>query len=1005
MNPNKAPDDATSRQPENTARSAWLNPRRFRFWALIAVVLYTLAGFFLAPLLVSKLAIDGVRDATGRELVIGKVRINPYVLSADVENLELRDPDGETLFALSHFRANFQLSSLFRWAWTFREIRLDAPHLRYERFAPGDDRFTRLLADIERLDTAPPAPNEEPAALPRLLISDLQLNEGRLDVRDHVPGETVVLQAGPVTVDIRELNTLPDRSGQQSVEIRLAEDAAILWQGSLTLAPLASAGQLTLRNLPLDPVGPYLDSVIDLATFAARLSLRTDYRIEADPDGDIAVELSGLETDLEDLAITGFEPAERILEIGAVRTRDGRVAYPAQAIDAGRIDITGLAAALQLDAAGAPRLLQLLRPVADTVESTAPGNAAPETPWRISASALNVERARLELEDRGTEPAAALTVVGLDLALSNIDNNPDTTMPLSVAADLDGGGALGLEGNLVALPAAAFEGRATVTAVPLALAQPYLERFAAIAIENGALGAEFELVLNPAGAVRAEGSAGIDDLALSDTVENKPLLSWKRLAIDRFQADTEATRVEVSRVGLTEPFGRIQVREDRSTNLSQLAVTDDTATADDVAPIDAAADDESAPPWTVVVGMVAFDDGGMDFSDLSLPLPFAVQIAGLNGAVTSIDAGSTEPAAVRLEGQVGDYGLARIEGEIRVFDPLAGTDITMEFRNLLMSELSPYSIEFAGRQIDEGKLNLDLEYVIENSQMAGQNEIVLSDLVLGAKVESPNAVSLPLDLAVALLKDSNGVIDIDLPVEGNVDDPEFRIGGVIWKAFTSLITKIVTAPFKLLGNLVGGDDEDLGQFEFLAGRADLTPPELEKVARLTEALQQRPQIRLEITGVWDSALDTPSLQFSRLRDTVLQRLGREPDGSGADGSDDMLAAEFRGVLEDLHRERFPDTDLETIRAAHRAPPADDPEGEPSLDQLAYAADLRDRLLASEPVGANELRELAQARAVAIRDAFLATGGLGEDRMSLAEPVAVESEDDEWVVLELGVAAP
>ncbi|MEJ2384680.1 MAG: hypothetical protein P8Y54_09810, partial [Xanthomonadales bacterium] len=280
-----------------------------------------------------------------------------------------------------------------------------------------------------------------------------------------------------------------------------------------------------------------------------------------------------------------------------------------------------------------------------------------------------------------------------------------------------------------------------------------------------------------------------------------------------------------------------------------------------------------------------------------------------------------------------------------------------------------------------------------------------SDLVLGAEVESPNAVSLPLDLAVALLKDSNGVIDIDLPVEGDIGDPEFRIGGVIWKAFTSLLTKIVTAPFALLGNLVGAGAEDFGQFEFLAGRTDLTPPELEKIAKLSEALQQRPQLVVEIGGVYDAAVDTPMLQFFRLRETVWERLGREADESSDESSDDMLAAEYRGVLENLHRERFPDTELETIRAAHRSVPADDPEAEPRFDELAYAADLRDRLLESEPVGAAELNALAQARATAIRDAFLATGVLSEERLRLVEPAAVESEDDEWVALELAVAVP
>ena len=328
--------------------------------------------------------------------------------------------------------------------------------------------------------------------------------------------------------------------------------------------------------------------------------------------------------------------------------------------------------------------------------------------------------------------------------------------------------------------------------------------------------------------------------------------------------------------------------------------------------------------------------------------------------------------------------------------------MTVEFRNLLMPQLSPYTVQFAGREIDEGKLDLDLRFAIDQAQLHGQNSIVLSDLVLGAKVDHPDAASLPLWLAVALLKDSNGVIDIDLPVEGNINDPEFQIGGVVWQAISGLITKIVSAPFRLLGGLIGLDSEDLGQFEFLAGRADLTPPEIEKIAQLEEALQQRPELVVEVSGVTNPEIDVPALKYIRLRDTARARLGEE--GNGGDSEFVMLDAEIRNVIETLFVERFPDITLEAVKSGHTGPLADDPVGEPALDELAYAADLVDRLLASEVVGEQDLTQLAHARAEAIRTAFLATGQFDESRIVMAEPKQVESEDGEWVKLELGVVS-
>ncbi len=206
----------------------------------------------------------------------------------------------------------------------------------------------------------------------------------------------------------------------------------------------------------------------------------------------------------------------------------------------------------------------------------------------------------------------------------------------------------------------------------------------------------------------------------------------------------------------------------------------------------------------------------------------------------------------------------------------------------------------------------------------------------------------------------------------------------------------------MLGSLIGIDTEDLGQFEFLAGRADLTPPEMEKVVQLQQALQQRPELSVEIPPVFDPRIDIPALRFEQLKGAVIERLG-SGDGD-PEGEFRMLNDRVRGILEDLLVERHPEVTLESVKQAYLAPPAGDPDGKPVLDELAYAAELRDRLLASETIGQDELAALASARADSVRQAFLASGEFDTARVVLAEPVQTESEDDEWVVMELGVAS-
>jgi hypothetical protein len=694
------------------------------------------------------------------------------------------------------------------------------------------------------------------------------------------------------------------------------------------------------------------------------------------------------------MRISGLQPSSEFLAFERLALAGGSARYPEMELAIADITLSRPVLDAWVDADGQPGLLQLLPEADEAAPSSTDPN--PQTSPLINVGQLRIEEGRVVLSDRGLEPAVSTEMTDLALTLDGIDNRDGTEMPLNLSFGLGETGTVAFDGSVVALPEVSAAGRLEMNSLPLTMAKAYVEEVLTVSLQGGTMSAAADVALTPEGTVQATGTLAFNELEVFDTRNEESLLAWNEMAIDRWEFDSGTNHLGISSLRFDQPYGRIRINEDRSTNLDGLVRETPPAAA---AP---EAGEPGAPAISFLVGGIAVDEGSMDFADLSLPLPFATRIAGLGGTISTIDSRSAEPANIRLEGKVDDYGLARIQGAMLLTDPVTSTDVSVEFRNLLLRNLSPYSVAFAGREIDEGKLDLDLEYVIDGGRLKGDNAVVLSDLVLGRKVDHPDAVSLPLDLAVALLKNSEGVIDVQLPVEGDINDPEFRIGGVVWQAFTNLLTKIVTAPFRLLGNLVGIDSEDFGQFEFLAGRADLTPPELERIAKIQEALAKRPELGLEIAGVFDPAIDGPALQYLQFRQTVLERLGRDPVEQGSAG--EMLDEEILSALEELYEERFPGQPLDELKAAHTAPPDGDPEGKPVLDALAYAGDLRDRLVAAVPVGPEQLAALGRERAQSVADAFLA-GGLEPARVALAEPEAVESEDDEWVVMELGVATP
>ena len=970
-------------------QAKWLSYKRKRFWAISLVLLYTLFGFFGVPALVNKLVADKVREDLGREAAFAKVQFNPYVLSLRANGFELNDTDGVKLAGFEELFINFQLSSLFQWTWTFREARLDGFYFHFERFAPGDTRLSRLMASAAA--SAPAAEPTETAAagLPRLLIHDLSLTGGIMEFRDHVPESLVELKIGPVNVAIQELNTLPDRFGQQSVIITLPGGATLGWQGSISLAPLESEGELTIENSNLDQTIAYLEAFLPLKSIAATFSIRTHYRINTLNDGTMDIELNGLEFNLADVAVAGLTPSTEFLVLPSLSMLGGTLRYPENELNFSNVHIADPVLSTWLGEDGRLNLLDLA-PKQDSSKSAPDPDARA---WKLGIAEFTLEGGKVAFSDQSISPPGGLNLTGLQLTVSDIGIDAGRSMPVSLAGTLVEGGDFDFEGELIALPRFSLNGRTQVREIPLVLGQPYVEQKLNMLIEHGALSSQSELSMEAGETFKLTGSLEVAGLKIQDTRENKALVGWEQLEIDRFELDVPAKNLQLSRVLFKQPYGRFVVNQDRSTNLAGLVIAEARA--------DSQVAGQSDPAWSIVVGGIGVNDGSLDFSDLSLPLKFATRVSDMDGTISTIDSTSSEPASIRLEGQVNEYGMARIDGSMSVFDPIWHTDVTVEFRNLLMSSLSPYTAQFAGREIDQGKLDLDLGYFIEKGQLQGQNRIVLRDLVLGAEVDHPDAASLPLGLAVALLKDSNGVIDIDLPVEGNINDPEFQIDGVVMKAISGLITRIVSAPFRLLGALIGIDSEDLGQFQFLAGRSDLTPPELEKISQLQQALQQRPELGIEISGPFDPVIDAPRMRYFRLRDIVMTRLGREV--AEQDEEIEMLDQEIRSILESLFTERFPNLSLATLKTTHTVSPPGDPEGKAVLDALAYSADLRDRLLASEVIRSTDLEDLANARALAIRSAFLASGEYDEDRIVIAKPVKIPSEDAEWVVTELGIS--
>lgn len=641
-------------------------------------------------------------------------------------------------------------------------------------------------------------------------------------------------------------------------------------------------------------------------------------------------------------------------------------------------------------------------------------DSAPEEEEPTSLPALQVEEVRVEgaalrfadnlsggsasSDDKPSRVTLGLRDLGLSVDAFTLKEG--ASFPVRLDGQVEGGGVLGFDGTLQLLPGLDLEGEARIDDLGLAQAEPYLRQFAGARIDSGALNLDGRMRTDAQEPFAFQGAAGVQALHIDDGSDEEPLIGWDSIRSEQLDLSLDSRQLSTAPISVDGIAGRVVIHEDRTTNFGRLMVNDTASPANE--PEKAEPSDKAAEPFGVNIEGINFTDGALRFADNSLPLPFSTSIHSLGGQVSTLSSASAQPAQVDLEGQVADYGLARIGGSIHAWHPLRETDLALTFRNLEIPEYSPYTVQFAGRRIAGGTMDLDLEYRINDKQLDGRNNLVLRDLELGEKMASSEAMDLPLDLAIALLEDGDGVINLDLPVSGDVGQPEFDIGKVVRQALNATLASVVESPFRFLAGLVGADSEELGRIEFAEGRSDLTPPQRERVAKLRDALNQRPQLVLELAGPFNRTVDGPRLQ----RDKALEALGQRLAEAGREVADPSLTAEStQDVVETMYTTHYPDSDLQQVRERFTEG-QDGASDEAGFDALAYRNHLAERVTAAQSVTDADLNALADARASAVREALVNAdddNGIAADRVRILDPEAVEGEDAE-VTMEVGIAA-
>jgi hypothetical protein len=987
--------------------------KKLSITVLILLAIYALAGFFVVPAILKPKLIATLQETTHRSVQIGSVSTNPFALSLSIKDFELKDRDSAVLVSFKKLYINYEIRSLFTHATVFSAFRLDTPFVAVRIMPDGKTSVNDLLQgrtpDTSSADTSHSA----------LVIDDFSIAQGTIRYQDMARPRPLTRMIDSLDLSLKNFTTIPRESGEYEFEAMTRQNERLHWHGTMSVTPLRSSGQLEITKVRLTNLWEFMNDRLKFGVQSGTLDFRGRYDLDlSNPTTRFALREGSV--GIHNLVLTAPEDSLPPVSVPNGSVEGITFDYPSRALTIGAIQMEGGSLRTAYLADGTMTIQELLTPLPD------PRDTIPSS-MTVVIRKLTTKGVTFTLLDKMLEPEAPFTLENLALSLDNFTYGTRGTANIAATAVPNGAGSVRATGTLSMEPRKA-DLDIQVTGMPLRSLQPYAERYSRAQLVDGTVSLNGKMNYAAQGKrtlFRYRGRASSDGGRITDPVLKQDLTRWARLDLRRVEYTLDPPTLSITEIVATRPYLRVIVGPDRRLNIQNAmatgggsggaqAETPDSAAAtpvmkDSVTPSpvtkkSAAAppvmkDSATAPPGTknsTVVAAVVKDsltstlttittitviDGSMNFTDLTLTPNFSTGIQSLNGTVRGLSSAQLARADVDLAGKVDTYAPVTIKGQINPLSDEAYTDILMKFEGMDLTTYSPYFTKFGGYRIDRGKLSLDLHYKLNKRYLEAENKIVINQLTLGEKVDGPDVTSLPVKLCIALLKDSHGDIDMDIPVNGSIDDPDFSFFPIILKALLNLLWKIVTAPFALIGALFGGG-EDLDHVGFALGLDSLSQDQASKLATVAKGLTERPGLHLDIRGTVSDSLDGQVLAL----EAVLRKV--RPSGSGP-----WTRQEEERMLE-VYKQTFGVDAAQLVSGE---------ESETRKQQIIAAA--RQRLAASMPPSENTLHDLARRRAESVMRILTTQHGVDPARLFLQEVKGNVAPVDGLIPTELSLTAP
>jgi uncharacterized protein involved in outer membrane biogenesis len=912
-----------------------------------------------------------------------------------LKDFEALDEKGLSLVKLTELDIHIASFEPFSKKLHLAKIYFHPFQLNLRRDKGGRINLTSLPA-IRRMASSPPGQGkgERPLAV---TIDEIEVKNGRLSFTDFSLEEPFTTTIDPIDATVKHFANKPDSKASLKISAHTGNGAALDLSGEFSIQPVRVSGKLHLRDMPLDSFSPYFQKRILFKVDKALLDLDTDYRW-ANVQGNLGMALSHLSASLKSLKLRKENEGEPFVRIPSLSVSDVDFDLAEMDLTIPKLVSREGEISIKRNQNGEFNLQNLFPSPAKEGPVTQAQGHTEKTSWHVKLKEGLFEGYTVLVSDRKPAKPLNMTLAKLSLHVEDLSREENQKGSLSFSCVLNEKGHLSAKGSIGVSPAYGnlkldLEG---IEVMPL---ENYLPPYVKVRLKSGSLSASGNLLAGYSKdhnvTVHYLGDASLSDFVSTEKEGKQDLIRWKDLQLKGIDAQNSPSRLGIREVGLKDLFALVTIHSDGKLNLLEdlapekeskskgLALPPGERAKVGTARVEPGVEPQaetlqrptakghSSQPPALEVDKVILEAGRIDFSDSRVQPPLQADLTDLGGTVLGLSSETGTQAEVNLQGRLFGDSPLEIKGKVSPLSEDLFVKVNVRLKNMGLTPMNPYAEKYIGYSIEKGKLFLDLRYLIVKRKLDSQNGFLLDQLTLGNEVKSPDAIDVPIKFVIALLKNTEGQIKLDIPVTGNINDPKFSLGDVILKTIRSFVFKAMTSPFAILGSIFGGGEE-LRYVVFPYGSSVLTKKAEGKLATLINALHDRPGLKLDIAGYVDVQKDRKALEeeqfLKKLKAEKLKELMEKGEGNVSLDQVTIGSEEYGKYLRMAYDELSSEKKVQSKEK-----------------QTLSEAEMKKAVLATIKVTDADLRLLAQRREQRVEKDILDSGKVKPERVYLVSP--------------------